>query len=84
MALSSSTSKEIIKDHNKNLMIRPFVENRNSFAGSRVTSEKDNILFFKKLKLNLEQDKQITIPIISPNKKIPAKKTHRSTARTKF
>ena len=50
MALSSSTSKEIIKDHNKNLMTRPFVENRNSFAGSRVRSEKDNSIIFQEIK----------------------------------
>ena len=41
-------------------------------------------LFFKKLKLNLEQDKQVLLPIISRNKKIPATKTDRSTVQTKF
>ena len=84
MALSSSNSKDIIKDHHTNLTLYPLVENPSSFASSTKRSEKDTAFFLKKLKLNLEQKKQIISPIISPNKKILAKKTDRSTAQTKF
>ena len=84
MALSSSNSKDIIKDHHTNLTLYPLVENPSSFASSTKRSEKDTAFFLKKLKLNLEQKKQIISPIISPNKKILAKKRDRSTAQTKF
>ena len=85
MALTSSNSKDIIKDHHLNLTSHSLVENPSSFAGSSIRSEKDSsIFFFKKLKLNLEQDKQIISAIISSNKKISATKTDWRTAQTKF
>ena len=85
MALSSSNSKDIIKDHHANLTSHPLVENPSSFAGSSMKGlKKITALFFKKLKLNLEQDKQIISPIISLNKKITATKPDRSTAQTLF
>ena len=42
MALSSSNSKDIIKDHHTNLALHPLVENPSSFANSSVRSKKDN------------------------------------------
>ena len=84
MALSFSNSKDIIKDHYTNLTLHPLVENPSTFSSSGISSEKITALFFKKLKLNLEQDKQIISPIISLNKKIPETKTDRSTAEKKF
>ena len=58
MDLSSSYSKDIIKYHHTNLTLHPLVENPSSFTGSSIRSEKIAALFFKKLKLNLEQDKK--------------------------
>ena len=57
MALSFSNSKDIIKDHYTNLTLHPLVENPSTFSSSGISSEKITALFFKKLKLNLEQDK---------------------------
>ena len=50
MALSSSNSKDIIKDHHKNLTLHQLVENPNSFAGSSIRSEKDNSIIFQEIK----------------------------------
>ena len=50
MALSSSNSKDIIKDHHKNLTLHQLVENPNSFAGSSIRSEKDNSMIFQEIK----------------------------------
>ena len=50
MTLSSSNTKDIIKDHHKNLTLHPLVENPNSFAGSNVRSEKDNSIIFQEIK----------------------------------
>ena len=50
MALSSSNSKDIIKDHHTNLTLHPSVETLNSFAGSSIRSEKDNRIVFQEIK----------------------------------
>ena len=50
MALSSSNSKDIIKDHHTNLTSHPLVENPSSFAGSSIRSEKDNSIVFQEIK----------------------------------
>ena len=84
MALTSSNSKDIIKYHHLNLTSHSLVEKPSSFAGSSIRFEKDSSIFFKKLKLNLEQDKQIISAIISSNKKIPATKTDWRIAQTEF
>ena len=84
MALSSSNSKDIIKDHHTNLTLYPLVENPSSFASSTKRSEKDNSIFSQEIKAKPPAKKTNNSPIISPNKKILAKKTDRSTAQTKF
>ena len=50
MALSSSNSKDIIKEHHKNLTLHPVVENPNAFACSSISSEKDNSIVFEEIK----------------------------------
>ena len=50
MALSSSNSKDIIKDHHTNLTLYPLVENPSSFASSTKRSEKDNSIFSQEIK----------------------------------
>ena len=50
MALSSSNSKDIIKDHHTNLTLHPLVENPSSFAGSSIRSEKDSSIVFQEIK----------------------------------
>ena len=50
MALSSSNSKDIIKDHHTNLTLHPLVENPSSFASSTKRSEKDNSIFPQEIK----------------------------------
>ena len=50
MALSSSNSKEIIKDHHKNVTLHPLAESPRSFAGSSIRSEKDNSIAFQEIK----------------------------------
>ena len=52
MALSSSNSKDIIKDHHTNLKLQPLVENPRSFAGSSIRSEKDNSIVFQETKFS--------------------------------
>ena len=52
MALSSSNSKDIIKDHHTNLTSHPLVENPSSFAGSSIRSEKDNSIVFQETKFS--------------------------------
>ena len=42
IALTSSNSKDIIKDHHANLTLNPLVKNPSSFASSSGRSEKDN------------------------------------------
>ena len=82
IALSSSTSKDIIKDHHKNLTLHTFAEIPNSFAGSSKRSEKDNRIIFQEIKAT-PGARQTISPITSRNKKIPATKTDQSTAQTK-
>ena len=50
MALSSSNSKDIIKDHHTNLTSHALVENPSSFAGSSIRSEKDSSIVFRDIK----------------------------------
>ena len=50
MALSSSNSKDIIKDRHTNLTLHPLAENPSSFAGSSIRSEKDNSIVFQEIK----------------------------------
>ena len=50
MALSSSNSKDIIKDYHTNLTSHPLVENPSSFAGSSIRSERDNSIVFQEIK----------------------------------
>ena len=50
MTLSSSNSKNIIKDCHANLMLHPLVENASSFASSSITCEKDSIIVFQEIK----------------------------------
>ena len=83
MALSSSNSKDIIKDHHTNLTSHALVENSSSFAGSSIRSEKDSSIVFRGIKAK-PGARQIISPIISSNKKTPAKKTDQSTAQAKF
>ena len=54
MALSSSNSKDIIKNHHKNLRLHPVVESPSSFAGLSIRSEKDNITVFQETKAKPE------------------------------
>ena len=49
MALSSSNSKDIIKDRHTNLTLHPLAENPSSFAGSSIRSEKDNSIVFQEI-----------------------------------
>ena len=42
ITLTSSNSKDIIKDHHANLTLNPLVKNPRSFASSSGRSEKDN------------------------------------------
>ena len=51
MALSSSNSKDIIKDRHTNLTLHPLAENPSSFAGSSIRSEKDNSIVFQEIKV---------------------------------
>ena len=50
MALSSSNSKDIIKDRHTNLTLHPLAENPSSFAGSSIKSEKDSSIVFQEIK----------------------------------
>ena len=50
MALSSSNSKDIIKDHHTNLMSHPFVENPSSFAGPSIRFEIYSSIVFQEIK----------------------------------
>ena len=50
MTLSSSNSKDIIKDRHTNLTLHPLAENPSSFAGSSIRSEKDNSIVFQEIK----------------------------------
>ena len=50
MALSSSNSKDTIKDHHTNLTLHPLVENPSSFAGSSIRSEKDSSIVSQEIK----------------------------------
>ena len=50
MALSSSNSKDIIKDHHTNLTLHPLVENLSSFASSTKRYEKGNSIFSQEIK----------------------------------
>ena len=51
MALSSSNSKGIIKDHHTNQRSsHALVENPSSFAGSSIRSEKDSSIVFRDIK----------------------------------
>ena len=50
MALSSSNSKDIIKDRHTNLTLHPLAESSSSFAGSSIRSEKDNSIVFQEIK----------------------------------
>ena len=50
MALSSSNSKDIIKNHQTNLTLHPLVENPSSFASSGIRSEKDSSIVFQEIK----------------------------------
>ena len=50
MALFSSYSKDIIKDHHTNLTSHPFVENSSSFAGPSIRSEIDSSIAFQEIK----------------------------------
>ena len=50
MALSSSNSKDIVKDHHTDLKLNPLVENPSSFAGSSIRFEKDSSIVFQEIK----------------------------------
>ena len=50
MALSSSNSKDLIKDHHTNLMLHLLVENPSSIVGSSIRPEKDNSIVFQEIK----------------------------------
>ena len=50
MTLSSSNSKDIIKDRHTNLTLYPLVDNPSKFASSTKRSEKDNSIFSQEIK----------------------------------
>ena len=50
MGLSSSNSKDIIKNHHTNPTSYPLVENPSSFAGSSIRSEKHSSIVFQEIK----------------------------------
>ena len=57
MVLSSSNSKDKMKDHHANLTLYLLIEeNSSSFAGSSIRSEKDNSIVFQEIKAKHGED----------------------------
>ena len=84
MALSSSNSKDTIKDHHTNLTLHPLVENPSSFAGSSIRSEKDSSIVSQEIKAKPGARQKNNSTNNFTEQKDTSNKTDPSTAQAKF